>query len=306
MQKKPKILIYGAGAIGSIYAVELSKAGYDVTVYARGSRLQALQSQGLLYRDRGTVKKASVSITEKVHATDLYDYIFVTVRYEQIEAALTELAENASKTIVTMVNNPDGYAHWERIVGAGRILPAFAGAGGVIEDGVLQYQLTPKIVQPTTFGEINGERSERVRNLAALFKASKVPYSISKNMDAWQKSHIAMVVSLASGFYFDGGDNYTTAKNKEALRMSSRSAKESFQALKRIGVPITPPKLHVFRLCPLWLMDLALKLIFNTKFAETVMAAHALIAKDEMRLLGEKLDELIGKQPEAIQIEKDK
>ena len=115
-------------------------------------------------------------------------------------------------------------------------------------------------------------------------------------MDAWQKSHIAMVVSLASGFYVDGGDNYTTAKNKKAIRMSSSSARERFNALKRIGVPITPSKLNIFRICPLWLMDFALRLIFNTKFAETVMASHAIIAKDEMLLLGEKLDEMIHRK----------
>ena len=296
MKKKYNILIYGAGAIGSIYALMLSKAGYDVTVYARGNRLQALKSQGLLYKEKGVIKKASVAISEKVKATDAYDYIFVAVRYEQVEAALAELAGNQSKNIVTMVNNPDGYSWWENIVGTGRILPAFAGAGGTIENGVLHYQLTPKFIQPTTFGEINGEMSERIRGLAEICKTSKVPYSISKNMDAWQKSHIAMVVSLASGFYFDGGDNYTTAKNKQAVRMSSSSARESFNALKKIGVPITPAKLNVFRICPLWLMDFALRLIFNTKFAETVMSSHALIAKDEMRLLGEKFDELVHRK----------
>jgi len=293
MKRKYKILVYGAGAIGSIYAVRLSAAGYDVTVYARSSRLNSLKSQRLLYNDKETIKKASVTISDKVNAADIYDYVFVTVRYEQIEVALAELAGNESKNIVTMVNNPDGYTQWESIIGTGRILPAFAGAGGRIENGVLHYQLTPYIIQPTTFGEVNGEISERVRGLAEIFKASKVPYSISKNMDAWQKSHIAMVVSLASGFYFDGGDNYTTAKNKNAVRMSSMSARENFKSLRKTGVPITPKKLNVFWICPLWLMDFALRLIFNTKFAETVMSSHAIIAKDEMRLLSEKLDKLI-------------
>jgi len=293
MKKKYNILIYGAGVIGSVYAVMLSEAGYDVTVYARSSRLQTLKSQGLLYYNKGTIRKAPVIIAEKVKATDIYDYIFVTVRYEQIEIALAELAGNESKNIITMVNNPGGYSRWENIVGAGRLLPAFAGAGGTIENGVLRYQLMPRAIQPTTFGEINGEMSGRGRELAGIFKVSKVPYSISKNMEAWQKSHIAMVVALASGFYLDGGDNYTTAKNKKAVRMSSLSARENFKALKRLGVPITPPKLNIFRICPLWLMDFALRLIFNTKFAATVMASHAINAKDEMLLLGEKFDELI-------------
>lgn len=35
-----KLLIYGAGVIGSLYAALFGEAGYDVTVYARGKRLE--------------------------------------------------------------------------------------------------------------------------------------------------------------------------------------------------------------------------------------------------------------------------
>ena len=47
-----RILIYGAGVIGSLYAVLLKEAGYDTTIYARGHRLEALQNQGLLYKKK--------------------------------------------------------------------------------------------------------------------------------------------------------------------------------------------------------------------------------------------------------------
>ena len=40
------------------------------------------------------------------------------------------LKNNKSNTIVTMVNSLDSYKKWEDIVGTGRILPAFPGAGG--------------------------------------------------------------------------------------------------------------------------------------------------------------------------------
>ncbi|WP_338147035.1 ketopantoate reductase family protein [Vermiculatibacterium agrestimuris] len=43
-----KILIYGAGVIGSFYAALLSGAGHDTTVYARGKRLDTLKESGLL------------------------------------------------------------------------------------------------------------------------------------------------------------------------------------------------------------------------------------------------------------------
>lgn len=289
-----KILIYGAGVIGSVYAVKFSNAGYDVSAYARGERLQSLQSSGLLYSENSSIKKAPVTILDKLNPTDYFDYIFVTVRYEQIEAALAELKSNTSPNIVTMVNNPNGYTLWEGLVGKGKLIPAFAGAGGSIKEGVLTFRLTPKIVQPTMLGELDGVMTARLRTLAQIFKTSKIPFNISKNMDAWQKTHLAMVTPLANGIYFDGGNNYTTAKNKQAIRLMSSALKKNFKALKAKGIPITPPKLNVFWICPLWIMDIALKVLYNTKFAETLISSHALNAKDEMLLLEKEFDKLVG------------
>lgn len=141
MREKLRILIYGTGVIGSIYAVLLSGAGHEVSVYARGSRLRELRSKGLLFRENDSVKQARVTVLDRLAPTDRFDYVFVPVRYEQIETALGELAENASPNIVTMANNPKGYRAWESLVGQGRLIPAFAGAGGKIADGVLKTKL---------------------------------------------------------------------------------------------------------------------------------------------------------------------
>ena len=281
---KHKILIYGAGIIGSIYAVQFSNAGYDVSVYARGERLQALREKGLLYREGNLVRKADVTILHTVDPQEVFDFIFVTVRYEQIEAALAELSGNQNRNIVTMVNNPKGYLKWEEILSKGRLIPAFPGAGGKIADDILEYALTPKILQATTSGEVNGTITDRLRVLARLFQSSQVPHSISKNMDAWQKSHLALVIPLANGIYYDGGNIDTTARNKEVIRLMGTDLKKSFKALKTKGIPITPPKLNIFCYCPLWLMKLFLKIFCKTKLAATV-SSHVPFIKEEMILL---------------------
>lgn len=289
-----RVLIVGAGVIGSIYAVKLSKAGYAVTMYARSGRLEELQKNGLAYlsNDTDKVEKADVKIIDKLSEDDFYDYIFITVRYEQIEAALSDIKSNCSKNIVTMVNNPFGYCKWEGIVGKNRIIPAFPGAGGKIENGVLYYKLTPRLVQPTTVGELAGEKSNRILQLYKMLKSSGFPVSMCNYMDAWQKSHLAMVIPLANSIYFDGGDNYTTAQNKEAIHNMSLSLKENFNFLKAVGVAITPPKLNVFRLCPIWVLDIILKRLYKTKFAETLISNHALNARREMGLLNDEFVEL--------------
>lgn len=293
MQQAYKILIYGAGVIGSIYAAKLSNAGFNVAVFSRGNRLQVLQRKGLLYHKNGTIKKALVKVLGEISATDVFDYIFVTVRYNQIEKALIELKSNNSLNIITMANTPNGYETWGDIIGKDRLIPAFPGAGGKIENDILTYQITSRIIQPTTFGELNGERTHRIRKLHEIFMSSKIPCSISKNMDIWQKCHLAMVIPLANGIYFDGGNNYTTSKNKQARHYMSVELKKNFNSIKNMGLQITPTKLNVFRLLPHWLISVALGYVYNTKFAETLINSHAQRARDEMKVLSKEFSNFI-------------
>jgi 2-dehydropantoate 2-reductase len=104
-------------------------------------------------------------------------------------------------------------------------------------------------------------------------------------MDAWQKTHLAMVIPMANAIYFDGGNNYTTARNKEAMRNMSLSLKENFSFLRSAGIVVTPAKLNIFKILPAWLLGLILGLIYRTKFAETLISSHAVKARREMDLL---------------------
>jgi ketopantoate reductase len=46
-----RILVFGAGVIGSVYAVKLLQAGHEVVMLARGRRLSDLQTHGLVLED---------------------------------------------------------------------------------------------------------------------------------------------------------------------------------------------------------------------------------------------------------------
>ncbi len=265
--------------------MKFSNAGFDITILARGSRFIELKTNGLRYVDNGNILKANVNVISKLNNNDFYDFIFAAVRLEQIIEALNEIKLNRSNTIVTMVNNPQGYDEWGNIVGRDRLIAAFPGAGGRIEEGVLYYRLTPYIIQPTTFGEVSGMNTDRLRQLAKIFKTSKIPYNICNNMDAWQKSHLAMVIPMANAIYYDGGTAYTTAKNRLAIEKMCMELKDYYRLLKKRNIPITPFKLNIFLLCPTCLLKIILKGIYRSKFAEIFISNHANNAKQEIHLL---------------------
>ena len=51
------------------------------------------------------------------------------------------------------------------------VFPAFPGAGGSINDGILDAALTPKLIRPTTFAEISGNTSMVVPIADAYYEA---------------------------------------------------------------------------------------------------------------------------------------
>lgn len=110
-----RILIYGAGVIGSFYASRFAKAGLDVTVLARGQRLKELQGHGLWYRGKTRTHKVEVKTISELKPNDRYQFIFLTVRENQVEEALEDISRNESPNVVTMVNTIKPYGRWEKI-----------------------------------------------------------------------------------------------------------------------------------------------------------------------------------------------
>lgn len=288
-----RILIYGAGVIGCLYATLFSEAGFDTTIYARGRRLESFKQNGLLYFKNKKIKKAKVNIIDKVDANDIYDFVFLTVKSNQVHTALEELKNNNSPNIVTMLNTLEKYNTWEEICGKGRIIPAFPGAGGSFEENILNAKLTPNIIQVTTFGEINGNKSKRLSQLAILFKKSHIPYKIEKDMHAWQLCHLAMIVPIADAYY-EASVPEKAGEDKELMRKTAITIKKNLDSLHKLGVTLTPKKMKVLHRLPVQILGIGLRFTFQSKFGNTFMYQHSIKALDEMRELHNQFYAYIG------------
>ncbi len=279
-----RVLIYGAGVIGSLYAALLSETGTEVTVYARGKRLQDLQSKGLLYKRNGRIETAKVTVISSLNDNDCYEYIFLTVRENQLLTALAELKNNISPTIVTMVNSLDPYERWEEICGNGRILPAFPGAGGSLEEGVLDAALTPRIIQPTTIGRTDG----RENDLAVLFKRAHIPYQVVNDMHIWQICHLGMVVPIADAYY-ESEDPQRAGEDALLMKNTARRIRNNFRSIKNRGIRLSPVKMQVFLILPVPAVAVIMGFVFRSAFGNRFMYRHSMKAPDEMRKLHEQL-----------------
>ncbi|MEK3913221.1 ketopantoate reductase family protein [Paenibacillus sp. FSL H7-0331] len=267
--KQDRFLFFGAGVIGSMYAIKLIEAGFDVTLFARSNRFKSLRENGLQYKEKGAVRSIQVNVIDTLENDDVYDFIFVTVRYDRSESALLALKDNQSKNIVTMTNNPIGFSSWLDIVGD-RLLPAFPGFGGQIKDGVLHARFLPKIIAATAFGEINGVVTERIENLAKLFKTAKLPYVIKKDMQAYLITHSVSDIAMLSFLHSENKiiDKKTARKTARKITVT---LKAYLRAIQKAGVSIDPPMLKMVLKFPNLFLDLFFMTWLRTKMVRDMM-----------------------------------
>lgn len=284
--KTNRILMYGAGVIGSLYAVKFAEAGLDIALLARGNRLQTLRERGLQYHENGNIKRIDMKVIEKLEQDDRYDFIFVPVRYDQAESALLALKDNPSPNIVTMTNNSTGYSSWVNIVGE-RLLPAFPSAGGEMKNGVLYAQFGPRALQATTFGEINRQVTTRVKELEKLFRRAKIASTISKDITAFQITHAAWVTALNKSLYTeDGIMDQATAVSTTTVRSMALTIKAYLRSVEKAGIRITPSMLKLVLHCPDWLVEMVLRKLLNTKLAaDVLLGGHASVVRPETQML---------------------
>jgi 2-dehydropantoate 2-reductase len=125
--KNARILVIGAGVNGSICAVGLYRAGFDVTVLARAKRYEELVQQGIVIENpiKNTRNITLIPVIDALAADDRYESILVIIRKNQVPDLLPVLARNCSPNVVFMINNPSGPDIYTEALGAERVLSEF-------------------------------------------------------------------------------------------------------------------------------------------------------------------------------------
>jgi 2-dehydropantoate 2-reductase len=203
-----KICVYGAGAIGGLLGGRLAKAGFDVTLIARGPHLEAMRSRGLRLIGEGEAFTVPVRATDDAAEAGQQDYVIVALK----AAAVAPVAEKlcplvGEETAVVMAVNglpwwyfyalegpfrdrrlaslDPGDKQWnaigpERVIGC-VVYPA----AEVAEPGVIRHVAGDRFV----LGEPDGSRSGRVESLSRAFIAAgfKAPIKTDIRTEIWVK-----------------------------------------------------------------------------------------------------------------------
>ncbi len=293
-----RILIFGAGVLGSLFGGRFRASGHTVVMLARGQRLSDLLDRGLVMEDAITGRRtfSRVDVIETLGIDDPYDLVVVPVRRTQLPTVLPLLATNrVTPNILFMVCNPCGPSEMVAALGRDRVLSGYGGVGGVRNGPVIRYAQVAPLLQRTVIGELDGRITPRLRAIRQTFREAGFPTAMSSDIDAWLKTHVAWVGPFAQALYREDGDILQLAASVDTVRLMVRAIRENFRALRALGVPVTGPlvvrsqaRLPEAILVRMW------RTVLRTQMARISMAEHANAAGEEMARVADEFRSLVA------------
>ena len=106
-----KVLVVGAGVVGTVYGAHLAAAGHTISVLRHGPRTDEVAAGGLRAREvtGGGLAEAGAAVV--ADASGQYDLVLVAVRRDQLAVACAGLAGLGGEPAVLFLgNNPAGRA----------------------------------------------------------------------------------------------------------------------------------------------------------------------------------------------------
>jgi len=294
-----RILVIGAGVIGSVYAGLLADAGHDVTVVGRGGRLDNLRHQGLRLRSAGGMEsRPSVSIVDAVPDTPL-DLVVIAVRREQAVFAAAQAGRSNAIDALFFGNFAGMIPELGASIGSDRALAGFPGVGGRMErDGSVTYVVIGQ--QPTVVGTIGGS-DKAAQSTATTLREAGFPTKLEPDINRWLGSHAALVAPMAAAVKAAGGRAEVLADRRDLLRMARRATRAIYRHQRVRGELVASASLRLLYLVmPEWFAVRYWSRALRGDFGELAFAAHTRHAWGEMAALSEWLRSTLTDDPAAL------
>jgi 2-dehydropantoate 2-reductase len=255
-----KFLIAGAGAIGAYMGACMARAGQDVTLFARGPHLRAMQEHGVRVKSVDGDFEAHPKIAANLEDVGPVDVVFLGVKAH----GLTQLAPQLKPILgpdTAVVGTQNGIPWWffqgwggehqgmhlERVDPGGSIAAAIEPrrvlgsivyfATDIVEPGVVRHTEGNRI----SLGEPDGTRSDRSRQIAeALIAAGlRCPVTTRIRQEIWVK--ILGNVAFNPISALTGATLVQMARDPDVNALVRRIMEETIAVGAKLGldVPIT-------------------------------------------------------------------
>jgi 2-dehydropantoate 2-reductase len=278
-----RVLVVGAGVIGTVYGACFAKAGHTLEVVAHGERTEHIRRCGLVARDTRTGSETTSPATVVATASgDRYDLVMVAVRFDNLPSAWSMLRTlSGDPTVLLFGNNPGGRSSIPSSL-PGELRLGFPGIGGSFKGDTVEFARITQ--QPTA---LEAGPSATLDELDRTLREQAFTTQRVADMDGWLLYHAVFVASVSAALYRCDSDAGRLAADRRTLRLMCRAISEGFRSLRRQrvgGAPASLALLHRAVLRPgavaYWART------FRSPMGDLLFADHARHAEGEMRLVG--------------------
>ena len=280
-----RILIIGAGVLGSNLAHSIKK-GNDVTILARNETYKNLKNNGLVIKHKlGKKTVDHFKVIEKLEENDIYDVIFIVLRFSSLDSIISTIENNKSKNIVFVGNNISVEKYMN--IKNKNVLFAFFMAAGKKCDGYVNSICLNKI----EIGRVDGKDISN-EFIKSIFKETKIKVVIENKMNDYLKAHACAVLPLVFASYKVNGNLKLLKKDKEYSLLIMDAIIEGYDVLKKLGYEILPKGEYENCVNKKNLCAFIYRFMFSNFIGKVCISDHAMSAKEEFVLLENEFEKL--------------
>jgi 2-dehydropantoate 2-reductase len=284
-----KILVFGAGVIGTTYAWQMSEAGFDVSLLVRKQRYVRYSHSGVTINctDMRGKKKEFVKTVFRPRTVDRldpaqpYDLIIIAVKNFQLNDILPYVAKHSGNAHILFLGHLwNEFGMIKKQLPAGRFFfgfPAMAG-GGRTDNGVNALLFKSG---GTVLGEPDGKMSQRLKDTVDILgKAGMRPRVNARIKDWLQVQYIWPAGNF--GAVCKAGSARLFGENKALMRQAALAIREGYSVCRARGV--NPGRFFPANLfyLPRFLLMPLLKRSYSEEMLE-VMEGHMKHGFDELK-----------------------
>lgn len=229
-----RIVVLGAGALGTIIAAYLARAGDEVAVIARGERARLLAEGGLKVSglEEFAVPAEIVERPAELAATDL---LILAVKTYDSAAAIDSVRHLAVGSVFSIQNGVLKNQQLSEAFGPDAVLGAVSMISGAVEaDGAANFMAN----NPTIIGELSGGTSARVETITGRFTEAGLAMAASENIlsEEWTKFTAWLGISALS--VLTRVETWKFLADPDSARIVVRVTREAAQLPDRLGIPL--------------------------------------------------------------------
>jgi 2-dehydropantoate 2-reductase len=229
-----RIVILGAGALGSIIGGHLARVGEEVTLIARGQRAAYVQQHGITLTGLADFT-VPVAVTTQPQAVREADVLVVAVKTYDTESALASVSHLKVGSVLSIQNGVlknEQLAHtfgWEKTLGAAVVL-----SGEVTPAGPVRFTLNEYFA----VGELPEGTSARVQALVSALVRAGIRAEAAGQIRTVEWSKYALFMSWMAPAVLTRLETYKFLTHPDTATIVARLLQETAGLAARLGISL--------------------------------------------------------------------